>query len=110
MSGETGLRPGLLGRRRVPVLLQDAPAQCGPACLRAIAAYHGRHLDQHFPHNHCKGPVRGYTLRGLIRLANSIGLSRNLFQTFSTASTIPLDAATGRTRKMVSIERSQACS
>lgn len=75
MSGETGLRPGLLGRRRVPVLLQDAPAQCGPACLRAIAAYHGRHLDQHFPHNHCKGPVRGYTLRGLIRLANSIGLS-----------------------------------
>jgi ATP-binding cassette subfamily B protein RaxB len=65
----------LLGRRRVPVLMQDSPAQCGPTCVRAIAAYFGRHLDANFATLHNSGSVRGYDLKGIISLSRSVGLS-----------------------------------
>ncbi len=68
-------RTSLFGRRRVPVLLQDSPAQCGPTCLRAIAAYHGQQLDANFLHRHGSGSARGYDLQRLISLGRSIGLN-----------------------------------
>ncbi len=73
-------RTTLLGRRRVPVLLQDSPAQCGPTCVRAIAAYHGQKLDANFLHRYGTGSARGYDLQRLMSLARSIGLSPRAVQ------------------------------
>ncbi len=61
-------------RRKVPLLVQQEPAECGLVCLAMIAAYHGNHID--LPALRAlHGNDRGLTLAGLIDTARTVHLA-----------------------------------
>jgi ATP-binding cassette subfamily B protein RaxB len=67
------LRP--MWRRVVPDIRQAEAAECGLACLAAIAAYHGQHSDLASLRRRHTVSMKGTTLGGLMAIAERMGLS-----------------------------------
>ena len=61
--------------RRLPVLLQAEAAECGMACLAMVLGYHGRAVDLATLRSRHALSLKGMTLRNLIDLSGSMGLS-----------------------------------
>ncbi|HEV2371807.1 MAG TPA: ATP-binding cassette domain-containing protein [Streptosporangiaceae bacterium] len=70
---------GRLARRRstavaTPVLPQAEDWDCGPACLRIVLAYHGRHVPAHEVREKCGVNRNGVTAAALVLAAAGYGL------------------------------------
>ncbi|WP_232630158.1 peptidase domain-containing ABC transporter [Methylobacterium sp. Leaf118] len=61
--------------RRLPVLLQAEAAECGMACLAMVLGYHGRAVDLGTMRARHALSLKGMTLRNLIDLSGTMGLS-----------------------------------
>ena len=61
--------------RRLPVLLQAEAAECGMACLAMVLGYHGRAIDLGTMRARHALSLKGMTLRNLIDLSGTMGLS-----------------------------------
>ncbi len=61
--------------RRLPVLLQAEAAECGMACLAMVLGYHGRAVDLGTMRARHALSLKGMTLRNLIDLSATMGLS-----------------------------------
>ncbi len=61
--------------RRLPVLLQAEAAECGVACLAMVLGYHGRAVDLGTMRARHALSLKGMTLRNLIDLSGTMGLS-----------------------------------
>ncbi|TLU74140.1 peptidase domain-containing ABC transporter [Lichenicoccus roseus] len=61
--------------RRLPIVLQAEAAECGIACLAMVLGYHGRPIDlATFRQRHAVS-LKGTTLRTLIQIAETVGLT-----------------------------------
>jgi len=67
----------LLFRRspKLPVVLSTEIAECGLACLAMVAAYHGHDVDLNTLRQRFSMSMSGASLRGLMKLADHLGLS-----------------------------------
>ncbi|HYJ42576.1 MAG TPA: cysteine peptidase family C39 domain-containing protein, partial [Steroidobacteraceae bacterium] len=67
----------LLFRRspKLPVVLSTEIAECGLACLAMVAAYHGHDADLNTLRQRFSMSMSGASLRGLMKLADHLGLS-----------------------------------
>src|SRR3954468_5949063 len=63
------------GRRFLPVIRQTEAAECGLACLAMVASYHGRRTDLNALRRRHPVSLKGVTLRGLIQIADQLGLA-----------------------------------
>src|SRR3712207_4295715 len=63
------------GRRRLPIILQTEPAECGLACLAMVASYHGHRIDLMTLRRRHPVSLKGVTMRGLIQVASHLHLS-----------------------------------
>jgi ATP-binding cassette subfamily B protein RaxB len=66
-----GLR---LGRRRLPVFLQQERAECGLVCLAMVAAYFGRKTDLASLRQQCGQSGNGATFQGLLEIAGKLNM------------------------------------
>ena len=62
-------------RRGLPVVLSTELAECGLACLAMVAAYHGHEVDLGTLRQRFSISMSGASLRGLMKLADNMGLS-----------------------------------
>nr|WP_210280046.1 peptidase domain-containing ABC transporter [Methylorubrum thiocyanatum] len=62
-------------RRRLPVVLQAEAAECGMACLAMVLGYHGRRVDLGSLRARHALSLKGMTLRNLMDLSGTMGLS-----------------------------------
>ncbi|CAO4176086.1 peptidase domain-containing ABC transporter [Methylorubrum populi] len=62
-------------RRRLPVLLQAEAAECGMACLAMVLSHHGRQVDLGTLRARHTLSLKGMTLRNLMDLSGSMGLT-----------------------------------
>jgi ATP-binding cassette subfamily B protein len=60
--------------RKLPVYRQHDTADCGPSCLRMVAAWHGKHYSLQSLREKCHITREGVTLLGISDAAESIGL------------------------------------
>lgn len=67
--------PAAARLRRSPVVLQTEAAECGLACLAMIACAHGRDIDLPALRREHAASLRGTSLRSLMDVARSLGLS-----------------------------------
>lgn len=79
--------------RRVPVLLQMTPTECGAACLAMVLTYHGREMTI----NECRRVLQsgrdGLTARAIAQAARSMGLDVRAFTMApDTLADVPLPA------------------
>ena len=67
----------LLFRRgpELPVVLSTELAECGLACLAMVAAYHGHEADLNTLRQRFSISMSGASLRGLMKLADHLGLA-----------------------------------
>jgi ATP-binding cassette subfamily B protein RaxB len=67
----------LLFRRRpvLPVMLSTELAECGLTCLAMVASYHGHEADLNTLRQRFSISISGASLRGLMKLADHLGLS-----------------------------------
>jgi ATP-binding cassette subfamily B protein RaxB len=63
------------GKSRLPVLMQTEAAECGLACLAMVASYHGHLTDLNVLRRRHPVSLKGVTLRGLIQVADQLGLA-----------------------------------
>ena len=63
------------GRKSVPVIITGEAAECGLACLAMVATYYGYDVDLNILRQRFKISLAGLTLRGVMSLAEQIGLS-----------------------------------
>ncbi len=63
------------GRDRLSLIRQTEAAECGLACLAMVASYHGHRIDLNTLRRRHPVSLSGVTLRGLIRVANQLGLA-----------------------------------
>src|SRR3954451_1283863 len=68
-------RMTLAGGRRLPLVRQTEAAECGLACLAMVASYHGHRIDLNTLRRRHPVSLKGATLRGLIQVANQLGLA-----------------------------------
>lgn len=68
------LNLGILGRRRVSLVRQSETAECGLACLTMVARFYRYNTDLAGLRRQFSPSMRGATLRGLIGIADAIGL------------------------------------
>ena len=59
---------------RVPVVLQSEAPECGIACLGMVASYWGHRIDLPSLRRRFSVSLKGATLKGLIAMAQSLGL------------------------------------
>jgi ATP-binding cassette subfamily B protein len=71
----------LLGRRRVPVLLQMTNVECGAACLAMILGYHGRKTTVVECREECGVGRDGASARVLMQAARRYGMEARAFST-----------------------------
>lgn len=62
-------------RRKAAVIMASEVSECGLACLAMVGAYHGHDIDLNGLRHRVSVSVAGISLRGLMRLADQIGLS-----------------------------------
>lgn len=62
-------------KRRVPVVMQSAGAECGLACIAMVAAYYGGKHDMLALRTKFPTTLRGMRLKEIVNVANIIGLS-----------------------------------
>ncbi|WP_116091583.1 peptidase domain-containing ABC transporter [Sphingomonas crusticola] len=62
-------------QRKTPVILASELSECGLACLAMVGAYHGHNIDLNGLRHRVSVSVSGTNLRGLMQLADQIGLS-----------------------------------
>jgi ATP-binding cassette subfamily B protein RaxB len=62
-------------RRRTPLIRQSEVAECGLACLAMIAGRYGHRVDLAALRQRHNVPLRGTTLRDLIRIASTMRLA-----------------------------------
>lgn len=65
----------LLRPRQVPLVRQSEAAECGLACLAMVAAFHGYQVDLARLRHRFRVSLKGMTLRGVIQVAEQLGLS-----------------------------------
>jgi ATP-binding cassette subfamily B protein RaxB len=67
----------LLFRRRpvLPVVLSTELAECGLTCLAMVAGYHGHEVDMNTLRQRFSISILGASLRGLMKLADHLGLA-----------------------------------
>lgn len=63
-----------LFRSRQPFYYQLESMDCGPACLKMIAAFHGKRYTLHYLRRICHVSKTGISMQGLVNGANEIGL------------------------------------
>lgn len=63
------------GKRRLPMIYGVEAAECGLACMTMIARFHGRDVDINSLRQRHSMSLRGASVRGLIRLADAVGLA-----------------------------------
>jgi ATP-binding cassette subfamily B protein RaxB len=68
------LEIGIFGRRRIRLVRQDEIAECGLACIAMVARYHGHDVDLAVMRRRFPPSGRGATLRGLMEVADRLGL------------------------------------
>ncbi|MFC5342943.1 peptidase domain-containing ABC transporter (plasmid) [Brevundimonas staleyi] len=91
MSALDDLR--LTGGRRLPMFRASEAAECGLACAAMVAAYHKRPVDLNSARQRYPASMAGMTLKGLMRLAEHLGLSsRALRVELSALRKVPLPA------------------
>ncbi|EGZ44287.1 peptidase domain-containing ABC transporter [Neisseria wadsworthii] len=61
--------------KKLPVVLQTEIAECGLACLTAIAGYHGYHTDLRTMRHRYSLSQKGSTLADIVRFANDLNLT-----------------------------------
>lgn len=97
-SPEKNLRPRLRVRllrrpRRMPVVLQLTPLECGAACLAMIGSYHGRGTTLREARQLLDPGRDGSNAKALMRAAESLGFhSRAYSGTVADLSVVPLPA------------------
>jgi ATP-binding cassette subfamily B protein RaxB len=62
------------GGGRLPLIRQAEAAECGLACLAMVSSYHGYRIDLNTLRRRYPISLNGVTLRGLIQVANHLGL------------------------------------
>jgi ATP-binding cassette subfamily B protein RaxB len=62
-------------RRRTPLIRQTEVAECGLACLAMVAGRYGHRVDLPALRQRHNLPLRGTTLRDLMRIASSMRLA-----------------------------------
>lgn len=72
-------------KRKVPVYKQADAMDCGPTCLKMIAAFHGKKYPLQQLRQLCKITRQGVTMAGIIEAAETIGL-----KTLSAELPLPL--------------------
>jgi ATP-binding cassette subfamily B protein RaxB len=60
---------------RLPIVMQAEAAECGLACIAMILGHHGRLVDLGFLRRRQRISIKGSTLRDLIAIGGSMGLS-----------------------------------
>lgn len=65
----------IFGSRRLPILIQAEAAECGLCCVAMLSNYFGRYTDLVSFRREFSYSIRGATLRSLIGISESIGLS-----------------------------------
>lgn len=79
--------------RKTPVFLANEVSECGLACLAMVGAYHGHDIDLNGLRQRASISVAGANLRGLMQLADQLGLSaRALRVELSALGELPLPA------------------
>jgi ATP-binding cassette subfamily B protein RaxB len=63
------------GRSRLPVVIAAEAAECGLACLAMVGQFHGHDIDLNGLRQRFALPLSGVTLRGLMGLADQLGLA-----------------------------------
>lgn len=66
---------GLVGSRRLPVILQSEAAECGLACLAMVATFHGHEIDLVSIRRRFAVSSKGMSLQGLLAMSGRLGLS-----------------------------------
>ncbi|MDO4906697.1 peptidase domain-containing ABC transporter [Neisseria sp.] len=61
--------------KKLPVVLQTEVAECGLACLTAVAGYHGYHSDLRTMRQKYSLSQKGLTLADIVRFANDLNLT-----------------------------------
>ncbi len=61
--------------KKLPIVLQTEIAECGLACLTAIAGYHGYHTDLRTMRQKYSLSQKGLTLADIVRFANDLNLT-----------------------------------
>lgn len=61
--------------KKLPVILQTEVAECGLACLTAVAGYHGYHSDLRTMRQKYSLSQKGLTLADIVRFANDLNLT-----------------------------------
>lgn len=61
--------------KKLPIVLQTEIAECGLACLTAIAGYHGYHSDLRTMRQKYSLSQKGLTLADIVRFANDLNLT-----------------------------------
>jgi ATP-binding cassette subfamily B protein RaxB len=64
----------LLGRDRLPIVLQTEVTECGLACLAMVASYHGHRIDLITLRQRYPVSLRGMTPKGLAEVAGQLKL------------------------------------
>jgi ATP-binding cassette subfamily B protein RaxB len=67
--------PSLLGRHKVPLVLQTEAAECGLACLAMVAGYYGHHTGLQSLRSRFNVSIKGMTLASLIDVSHALGLT-----------------------------------
>ena len=62
-------------RRRLPIVLQTEAAECGLACLAMVLGFYGHPIDLAALRRRYSISLKGTTLRHLMEIAASMGLS-----------------------------------
>jgi ATP-binding cassette subfamily B protein len=80
-------------RRRVPFIAQVEAADCGPASLAAVLAYHGRSVNLAVVRAACPASRDGTSARAIIGAANVLGLEADAFKaTLDDLHNVPMPA------------------
>ena len=61
--------------KKLPVVLQTEVAECGLACLTAVAGYHGYHSDLRTMRQQYSLSQKGLTMADIVRFANHLNLT-----------------------------------
>lgn len=62
-------------KKRVPAITSAEAAECGLACIAMVACYHGHQTDLYALRQRFPTSMAGVNLRGLMKLAEGLGLS-----------------------------------
>ena len=60
--------------RGFPLYTQHDAMDCGPTCLRMVAAYYGQHYSAEFLRKHCFISRQGVSLLGISEAAEQLGM------------------------------------